>query len=95
MENLPDELKREIVKFIPRHDSAQIIYESRHYLSLKYVRRYRLLDNPLYEQRIWKELKPTTLGTLFYGDSQQIARSDVSKGEHIKLKMLMGNWSIL
>ena len=94
MENLPDELKREIVKFIPRHDNAQIIHDSRHNLSLNYVRRFRYFENILYHKRIWEELKPTTLGTLFYGDNQKIIRSNVSKGEHIKLR-IMGNQSVL
>lgn len=87
MEQLPDEVKRQIVRFIPRHDTAQIIHDSRYLLSLKYVRRYMFEENPLYEQRIWDELKPDHLRSIFYGDSQQIIRSQISKGQYIKLKI--------
>jgi len=86
MENLPNELKREIVKFIPRHDTAQMIYDSSRNLSLYYVRMYKYEDRPLYHKRIWEELKPETLKSLFYGDSKQIIRSNVSKGQHIRLR---------
>lgn len=86
MELLPDEIKREIIKFIPRHDTAQIIHDSRYLLSLKYVRRFMFEDNPIYEQRIWDELKPVHLRSIFYGDTQKITRSNISKGQYIMLK---------
>ena len=86
MEHLPIEIQREIVKFIPRHDSAQIIYDSRYLLSLKYVRRFLFEDNPFYEGRVWDELKPTHLRSVFYGDTQKITRTQISKGQYIKLK---------
>lgn len=86
MEHLPIELKREIVKFIPRHDTAQIIHESRYLLSLTYVRRFMFEHNPVYEQRIWDELKPVHLRSMFYGDTQKITRSKISKGQYIKLR---------
>lgn len=86
MEQLPIEIKREIVRFIPRHDTAQIIYDSRNSISLNYVRRYNYENYPLYEERIWDELKPEKLNTLFYGDQEMIVRSNVSKGQHIKLR---------
>lgn len=86
MELLPDEIKREIIRFIPRHDTAQIIHDSRYLLSLKYVRRFMFEDNPIYEQRIWDELKPVHLRSIFYGDTQKITRSKISKGQYIMLK---------
>ena len=86
MEQLPIELKRQIIKFIPRHDTAQIIHESRYLLSLTYVRRYIFEDNPVYEQRIWDELKPIHLRSMFYGDTQKITRTKISKGQYIKLQ---------
>lgn len=86
MEHLPIDIQREIIKFIPRHDSAQIIYDSRHLLSLKYVRRFLFEDNPAYEKRIWDELKPTHLRSAFYGDAHKITRSQLSKGQYIYLK---------
>lgn len=87
MEQLPIELKRQIIKFIPRHDTAQIIHESRYLLSLTYVRRrYIFEDNPVYEQRIWDELKPVHLRSMFYGDIQKITRTKISKGQYIKLR---------
>lgn len=86
MEHLPIEIKREIVKFMPRHDTAQIIYDSRNNISLNYVRRYNYENYPLYEERIWDELKPEKLKSLFYGDKERIVRSNVSKGQHIRLR---------
>lgn len=86
MELLPDEIKREIIRFIPRHDTAQIIHDSRYLLSLKYVRRFMFEDNPIYEQRIWDELKPVHLRSIFYGDTHKITRSKLSKGQYIMLK---------
>ena len=65
MEHLPIEIQREIIKFIPRHDSAQIIYDSRYLLSLKYVRRFLFEDNPAYEKRIWDEKNQLTWGVRF------------------------------
>ena len=87
MEQLPIDVKREIVKFIPRHDTAQIIHDSRHNLSLYYIRGYKYENTPLYHKRIWQELKPETLKSLFYGDNKQITRSSVSKGQLIKLQI--------
>jgi hypothetical protein len=86
MEHLPIEVQRQIIKFIPRHDSAQIIYDSRYLLSLKYVRRFNFKDKPIYKQRIWDELKPAHMRSVFYGDSQKITRTQMSKGQYIHLK---------
>ena len=43
-------------------------------------------DNPIYEQRIWDELKPVHLRSIFYGDTHKITRSKLSKGQYIMLK---------
>lgn len=88
MENLPLDIQREIIRFIPRHDSAQIIYESRHLLGLTYVRRYVFEGNPLYEERIWNQLKPSHLKSLFYGDTKKITRNLISKGQYIHLRKI-------
>jgi len=83
---LPIEIQKEIVQFIPRHPTAQIIHDSKHILSLNYVRRYKFDNNLLYKKRIWDELNPVNMRSLFYGDTQKIARSLVSKAQYIKLK---------
>ena len=88
MEDLPIELKREIIKYIPRNDTAQIIYDSSRNLCLKYVRRYMFQDNPLYEDRIWNELKPVHLRSMFYGDTKRITRNLISKGQYIELRSI-------
>ena len=88
MEDLPIELKREIIKYIPRNDTAQIIYDSSRNLCLKYVRRYMFQDNPLYEDRIWNELKPVHLRSMFYGDTKRITRNLISKGQDIELRSI-------
>ena len=88
MENLPVELKREIIKYIPRNDTAQIIYDSSHNLCLTYIRRFQFEDNPLYEERIWNELKPSHLKSLFYGDTKKITRNLISKGQYIHLRKI-------
>jgi hypothetical protein len=86
MEYLPIDVQREIIKFIPRHDSAQIIYDSRYLLSLKYLKMSYFKDKPIYKLRIWDELKPFHLRSVFYGDSQKITRTQISKGQYVRLK---------
>ena len=88
---LPIDLQREIVGFIPRHPTAQIIYDSRNILSLNYVRRFNFetIYPPCYKRMfIWEELKPTNLKSVFYGDTKKIIRSNISKGQFIKLRSL-------
>ena len=83
MDELPIELKREIVKFAPRHPTAQIMHDSRQTLSLNYVRWTN------YERMfIWEELKPSNLKSIFYGDTKIITRSNISKGQYVKLRNL-------
>ena len=37
---------------------------------------------------IWKELKPSTIGKIYYGDENKLHRTKLSKGEKIRLKKL-------
>lgn len=91
MEDLPTDIQRVIVKFIPRNDTAQIIHDSRYLLSLKYVRRFMFGGNILYEHRIWNELKPVHLRSMFYGDTKKITRTEISKGQYIELR----RWNLI
>ena len=91
MEDLPTDVQRVILRFIPRNDTAQIIHDSQHLLSLKYVRRFMFGENILYEQRIWDELKPVHLKSVFYGDTKKITRTQISKGQYVKLRY----WNII
>uniref|UniRef100_A0AB39JG12 F-box domain-containing protein n=1 Tax=Florenciella sp. virus SA2 TaxID=3240092 RepID=A0AB39JG12_9VIRU len=85
MESLPLELQRIIIKFIPRNDCAQLIYDSKQELSLKYIRKYKF-GKQLYIDRIWEYLKPTSLKTIFYGGEKKlIVRNSISKGQYIHL----------
>tara|TARA_Y100000389_G_scaffold178371_1_gene191487 strand:+ start:3459 stop:3734 length:276 start_codon:yes stop_codon:yes gene_type:complete len=85
MESLPVELQRIIVRFIPRNDCAQLIYDSKKDLSLKYTRKYKF-EKQLYIDRIWEYLKPTSLKTIFYGgENKIIVRNSISKGQYIDL----------
>lgn len=93
MEKLPIEMKRKIVKFIPRHPTAQMIYDSRHRLSLTYIRRYNFEnDFPatslVRRMFIWEDLKPSNLKSTFYGDAYMIIRSNISRGQYIQLRHL-------
>tara|TARA_A100001011_G_scaffold399945_1_gene511257 strand:+ start:3881 stop:4156 length:276 start_codon:yes stop_codon:yes gene_type:complete len=88
MEYLPTDVLRVILRFIPRNNTAQIIYDSRYLLSLKYVRKFMYQGNTLYEQRIWNELTPVHLKSIFYGDTKKITRTEISKGQYINLKRL-------
>ena len=63
--NLPIELKRAILRFIPRNETAQIMHEQES-LSLQYVRNYKY--SPLYKNLIWECLKPYQVKSLYYGD---------------------------
>jgi hypothetical protein len=87
MEQLPDDLLRMIIRFIPRNDTAQLIHNSE-LITLKYVRRYKFKVNEHYdyETRIWSELKPSHLKSVFYGDGRMIRRTAISKGQKIILK---------
>lgn len=84
--DLPYDVRREINRFIPRHDMAQIFYESSNTISLKYVRKYHFENNILNEKRIWKELSPVHLKSIYYGDQNKILRREISKAQHILLK---------
>ena len=53
---------------------------------LKYVRRFILDENGYFN--IWEELKPSTIGKIYYGDENKLRRTKLSKGEQIRLKTL-------
>ena len=78
---LPPELRRIIIRFIPRSKTAEIIHNSlSNVITLNYVRIYKYSDT-----EVWNELKPSTLQTLFYGDKKHIIRTGISKGESLRL----------
>ena len=88
MEDLPIELRRLIIRFIPRNDCAEIIHNSKKNLVLKYTRKYKF-ENQLYIDRIWNYLKPSALKCIFYGgDNKLIVRNSISKGQYVHLKKM-------
>lgn len=81
LKNIPPELRRIIIRFIPRSKTAKIIHNSlSNIISLKYVRIYKFSDT-----EVWNDLKPSTLQTVFYGDKKHIIRRDISRGERLRL----------
>lgn len=82
---LPDDIRRTIIRFLPRNHTAKIINSSFSKVELKYVRRYRFTANMFH---VWNDLKPSTLQSVHYGDGKQFRRASISKGEYIRLSNL-------
>jgi len=85
---LPIDLRRYIIRFIQRSKSAEIIHKSFSKIRLNYVRNFRFTYNSIKKYNVWKELSPSSLQTLFYGDKKHIIRTNISKGEYMRLRKL-------
>lgn len=82
---LPDDIRRTIIRFLPRNHTAKIINSSFSKVELKYVRKYRFTVNTI---SVWNDLKPSSLQSVHYGDGKQFRRASISKGEYIRLSKL-------
>tara|TARA_Y100000768_G_scaffold247914_2_gene188140 strand:+ start:2889 stop:3170 length:282 start_codon:yes stop_codon:yes gene_type:complete len=84
---LPDDTQRIIFKYISSN-SSNVIRDAikTNKFKLKYVRKYILYETG--GLTIWKELKPSTIGKIYYGDENKLHRTKLSKGEKIRLKTL-------
>lgn len=98
---LPLELQREIIRFIPRNETAEAMYKSRYMLKLRYVRRKEFLqplpsckDNiwedivPFFRHNIGADIAPSKLQSMYYGDIYKIIRTDITKGQYIALRKI-------
>ena len=62
-ELLPDDLKRIVVGFLPRNETAQLLHDMAGKLSLNYVRKFQLPR----KWQINEELRPSLLRGIYYG----------------------------
>ena len=80
-DQLPLDLKREIIRYIPRNETAELIRGAPK-LALQYI------PNFMFKARyrsIWDDIRPSTLGTFYYGNGAVI-REKITKGERIRVK---------
>ena len=84
---LPDDIQRIIFKYISSNSSNLIrdAIKTDKFI-LEYVRKFEFDYND--NLTIWKELKPSTIGKIYYGDENKLHRTKLSKGEKIRLKTL-------
>ena len=84
---LPDDIQRIIFKYISSNSSNLIrdAIKTDKFI-LEYVRKFILDETG--RLTIWKELKPSTIGKIYYGDENKLHRTKLSKGEKIRLKTL-------
>ena len=84
---MPDDIQRIIFKYISSNSSNLIrdAIKTDKFI-LEYVRKFEFDYNDTLT--IWKELKPSTIGKIYYGDEIKLHRTKLSKGEKIRLKTL-------
>tara|TARA_Y100000389_G_scaffold53206_1_gene49066 strand:- start:240 stop:521 length:282 start_codon:yes stop_codon:yes gene_type:complete len=84
---LPDDIQRIIFKYIS-NNSSNLIRDAikTDKFKLKYVRKF--IFDEIGNLTIWKELKPSTIGKIYYGDENRLCRTKISKGENIRLRNL-------
>ena len=75
LKDLPPELQRLVVRFLPRHPVAQLLHENGGSLTLKYVRQFQFE-----QERLKEDLRPSLLGSVYYG---RILRTKISQREHM------------
>ena len=83
---LPDDIISLIICFIPRNKTAEIIHKYSFNLKLRYVRKFAFYKSAC-KYNVWNDLKPSNLLSIFYGDKKHIIRSNISKGQFVKLKI--------
>ena len=83
----PDDIQWIIFKYISSN-SSNLIRDAikTDKFKLKYVRKFIFDDSD--NLTIWEELKPSTIGKIYYGDENKLQRTKLSKGEKIRLKSL-------
>lgn len=83
----PDDIQWIIFKYISS-DCSNLIKDAikTDKFKLKYVRKFIFDYND--NLTIWKDLKPSTIGKIYYGDENKLYRTKISKGEKIRLKTL-------
>lgn len=80
-DQLPVDLKREIIRYIPRNETAQLIHSAPK-LALYYIPNF-MFDPP--HRSVWNDTRPSALGAMYYGNGAVI-RENITKGERIRVK---------
>ena len=86
--HLPIDLRREIVRFIPRHEGAELLTAAfaSGTAKLTYVRRSRFTARG--NSVVWQGLRPSVFNSAYYGGGvgvPGIARVGISKGEVLRM----------
>jgi hypothetical protein len=87
---LPTGVVGNVLTYIPRNHTAQLIYDAwqRGDLHLKYLRRFQIPDDDR-NAEIFGSLAPSVCGSTVYGDDDApmvIIRTHISVGERIRLR---------
>lgn len=90
--SLPTGVYGNVLTFIPRNDTAQLIVNAANEdkLILTYLRRFQV-DNDNYKESLYRELSPSVLGKTTYGDDDApmtIIRTKLSAGECIRMRTI-------
>ena len=88
---LPTGVVGNVLKHIPRNDTAQLIHDAWQsgHLNLKYLRRFQISDDDC-RNEIFGQLAPSVCGSTVYGDEDApmlIIRTHISVGERIRLRV--------
>lgn len=96
VETLPCDLVGNVLTFLPKSNSAQLIVDAYNdgKLKLVYLRRYKVKEGP-HKNDLYNTIAPSVLGSMNYGDDDsplKITRSKVSVGEKKKLGVKPTLW---
>lgn len=96
VETLPCGLEGNVLAFLPRSNTAQLMVDAYNdgRLKLVYLRKYRVKEGQ-HKDELYNTIAPSVLGTMSYGDSDsplKITRSKVSVGEKQKLGIKPTLW---
>lgn len=91
IKELPPGVLGNVLTFIPRNDTAQLIVEANkaNKLVLKYLRKYKVKEGA-YKDELFSTLAPSVTCSNMYGDegsSMKIMRSKISIGEKIRMRV--------
>jgi hypothetical protein len=90
--DLPTGVIGNVLTFIPRNDTAQLMVEAaaQDKLNLKYVRKFQI-ENKVYLEELYNNIAPSIVGSNVYGDDDapmQIIRKKISMGEKIRMRAI-------
>lgn len=90
--NLPTGVVGNVLTFIPRNDTAQLMVDAaaQDKLNLTYVRKFQI-ENKLFLDDLYNNIAPSIVGSNVYGDDDapmNIIRVKISMGEKIRMRAI-------